>query len=158
MGVVTPRKPFNPSQFALHFTTEPKYPQGDDKIHVIEARDTKWDSRLGQMIWDAQRGHIIRINVSRDVARKGLGTAMWNEGHRLAQESPDVVPPKHSRDRTLAGELWARRVGGELPPNKNPRTTEAADSVQRAHPRGGRWYTQWETLNPVIRDTEDDED
>jgi hypothetical protein len=153
---MTRRKPLSPDQFNLHFSTEPKYTQGDEKIHVIEARENTYNRRIGHMIWDAQRGHIIRINVNRDVARKGLGTEMWKTGHDIASQDPSVVPPKHSKDRTLAGELWARRVGGDLPPNKNERAVELADQVQAAHPRGGRYYTQWEDLSPIIRDTEDE--
>ena len=153
---MTRRKPLSPDQFNLHFSTEPKYAQGEDKVHLIQARETTYHQKIGHMLWDAQKGHILRIKVNGDVARRGLGTAMWNEGHRLAESSPDVVAPKHSRDRTVGGELWARRVGGELPPNKNQRASELADQEQAAHPRGGRYTTQWEELSPHIRDTEDD--
>jgi hypothetical protein len=153
---MTRRKQFSPDQFSLHFSTAPKYNTGDDQIHMLEAHSTDNGQRLGHMIWDAQRGHIIRIKVNRDVARKGLGTEMWQTGHAIASEDPSVIAPKHSRDRTIAGELWARRVGGELPPNKDQRASELADQEQAAHPRGGRYYTQWDELSPVIRDTEDD--
>ena len=153
---MTPRKPFNPDQFSLHFSTVPKYAEGEDKLHLIEAREPKYNQKIGSMLWDAQQGHILRIQVNRDVARKGLGTEMWHEGHRLARESTDVMPPSHSKDRTLSGELWARSVGGGLPPNKNENSVRLANEIKSKHPRGGKHYTQWDDLSPVIRDTEKD--
>jgi hypothetical protein len=70
-------------------------------------------SNVGSMLWNAKG--IRNITVAPDQQRRGVATAMWNEGHRLAAESKSVPQPKHSDDRTKAGDAWARSVGGRLP-------------------------------------------
>lgn len=65
------------------------------------------------MLWSNK--HVLNIGVSADQQRRGVATALWNEAHRLAGEVQRIPKPKHSPDRTNAGDAWARSVGGRLP-------------------------------------------
>lgn len=79
-------------------------------LHRIQA---KVEGRTaGSMVWNQRE--IRNIEVHPDFQRRGIATAMWNEGQRLA-ESSRIPSPKHSSDRTDAGDAWARSVGGRLP-------------------------------------------
>lgn len=68
---------------------------------------------VGHLLWSSQQ--VRNIAVSPDMQRQGIGTALWNEGHRLASENARIPKPKHSPDRTNEGDAWARSVGGRLP-------------------------------------------
>ena len=67
----------------------------------------------GTMLWSAKG--IRNIGTTPGLERRGVATAMWHEGHRLAAENKRIPKPKHSPDRTKAGDAWARSVGGRLP-------------------------------------------
>lgn len=92
--------------------------------HLIQAvKDVPWEGvdkstrvHLGSMYWNAKG--IVNVNVGEQHQRKGVATAMWNEGQRLASENARIPKPKHSPDRTTAGDAWARSVGGRLPRRK----------------------------------------
>jgi hypothetical protein len=71
---------------------------------------------LGTMLWNSRS--ILNIGVDPDQARRGVATAMWEEGHRLAEQNARIPKPKHSTDRTAMGDAWARSVGGRLPRRK----------------------------------------
>jgi len=81
-------------------------------LHRITAL-SQHGGQLGSMLWDTR--HIRNIGVASDQQRRGIATAMWHEGHRMAAENRSIPKPKHSADRTAAGEAWARSVGGRLP-------------------------------------------
>lgn len=68
---------------------------------------------MARMSWNSKR--VLGIDVPPEFRRQGIATALWNEGHRLASENQRVPAPKHSSDRTPAGDAWARSVGGPLP-------------------------------------------
>jgi hypothetical protein len=67
----------------------------------------------GHLLWSSTQ--VRNIDVAPTMQRQGIGTAMWNEGHRLAAENARIPKPKHSPDRTNEGDAWARSVGGRLP-------------------------------------------
>lgn len=86
---------------------------GESKpIHRVRAL-SQHGGELGSMLWNAQG--IRNVGVAEDQQRRGVATAMWHEGHRLAAENAKIPQPKHSKDRTKAGDAWARSVGGRLP-------------------------------------------
>ena len=91
-------------------------PEGEGRyIHKLTAR-TERGNQLGTMLWSNK--HILNIGVSADQQRRGVATALWNEAHRLASELQRIPKPRHSPDRTNAGDAWARSVGGRLPRRK----------------------------------------
>jgi hypothetical protein len=90
---------------------------GESKtVHRITARGGPLYNELGSMLWQSKS--IRNIGVSPGLERRGIATAMWHEGHRLAGENARIPQPKHSADRTKSGDAWARSVGGRLPRRK----------------------------------------
>ena len=81
--------------------------------HRITAHVGGESTSAGHLLWSS-RG-VRNIAVSEGMQRQGIGTALWNEGHRLASENARIPKPKHSPDRTNEGDAWARSVGGRLP-------------------------------------------
>jgi hypothetical protein len=81
-------------------------------MHQIVA-NTEEGIPVGTLKWDKRR--IRELDVSPDFRREGIATAMWQEGHRLASENTRIPKPRHSSDRTEAGDAWAKSVGGRLP-------------------------------------------
>lgn len=71
------------------------------------------DRRVGTMSW-SKRG-IHNVEVDPEFQRRGVATALWERGHAEAAASHDVVQPKHSADRSDAGDAWAKSVGGRRP-------------------------------------------
>jgi hypothetical protein len=70
---------------------------------------------IGHMSWSQKGVHFIQTSQP----RRGIATALWNEGHRLAAQNRSIVKPAHSADRTESGDAWARSVGGPLPRRKD---------------------------------------
>lgn len=90
------------------------------QVHQITAETTPEGGNepvtMGRMVWNSRS--ILNIDVEPEHARRGVATAMWNEGHRRAEQSARIPQPKHSSDRTAMGDAWAKSVGGRLPRKK----------------------------------------
>jgi hypothetical protein len=97
----------------LQFKYGPHDVGGSKPLHRVDAFAGPTQAHAGMMIWDPKQ--IRGIHVPSDLQRRGVATALWEEGHRLAEETPGIPKPKHSADRTAAGDAWARSVGGRLP-------------------------------------------
>lgn len=82
-------------------------------MHRVRAFAGPTYQNVGTMIWS--NDHVRNIQVDPQHHRRGVGTSLWNEGHRIASEERSVPAPKHSPDRTDAGDAWARKVGGSVP-------------------------------------------
>ena len=80
-------------------------------VHNVQA----WagDKRIGQVFWNHRE--ISGLEVDAEYRRQGVATAMWNRAHQEAEVNPRIPKPKHSKDRTTAGDSWAKAVGGRLP-------------------------------------------
>ena len=85
--------------------------------HNLDAIHPETGEQIGNMAWDDTDGEVARLNVHPGHRRRGVATALWNEAHRRAS-SENFVPPAHSSRRSKAGDAWAKKVGGELPPLK----------------------------------------
>lgn len=84
-------------------------PTIEENAHIVEA--SREGNPVGKLIWSAKTKEIRNIEVDSDHRRQGVATAMWNYANDL-----DVPKPKHSSDRTEAGDAWARSVSRRLPP------------------------------------------
>jgi len=103
------------SQFdMIYFPPEMGSPS--HSIRVPLGENELGQSRSAMMSWNSKG--ITGIEVPPDHQRKGIASAMWAEGHRLAETERGIPAPKHSSDRTDAGDAWARSVGGRLPRRK----------------------------------------
>lgn len=124
-------------QFRSHLAT-PKE-MGGSTVHTIEAwhsgdagsdwakatpqeRDTYTGSSLdpgtrpvGSISWHHKTGEIKGVYTAKEHQRQGVASALLNQSQQLAAGTRGVVAPRHSADRTDAGDAWARSVGGRLP-------------------------------------------
>lgn len=95
-------------EYELRYAHE--YTGGRGGRHVIEAHHPE-DGRVGRMEWMGRPPYAIHnITVEPEHQRRGLATAMWNWAQENARPKP-----RHSEQRTDAGDAWARSVGGRLP-------------------------------------------
>jgi hypothetical protein len=84
--------------------------------HRLRATAGPTNTHVGEMLWSSKG--IRNIGVAADQQRRGVATGMWNEGQRMASENARIPTPKHSNERTSAGDAWAKSVGGKLPRRK----------------------------------------
>lgn len=85
---------------------------GSIPTHEVAALSYGGD-RIGHLRWN--RHEIGDVDVHEDFQRQGIATTLWHHANMVAENEPRVPRPKHSADRTDAGDAWARSVGGRLP-------------------------------------------
>jgi GNAT superfamily N-acetyltransferase len=56
---------------------------------------------------------VLEVQTAAPFQRKGIATKLWN----YAEDNG--LNPLHSTTRTTAGDAWAKKVGGYLPPNED---------------------------------------
>jgi len=89
-----------------------KFTPGDgDTLHRVDALHK--GQSVGYLDWHPyhQEGELQHIEVSPEHQRKGVATAMWNFAKR--QEDGDFLT--HGRERTDAGEAWAKSTKEPMP-------------------------------------------
>lgn len=78
--------------------------------------DPETDRPAGLLRWSkTSRGEITMVSVGEGYQRQGLATELLSRGRAFAESTRGVPRPKHSTDRTNAGEAWARSLGERLP-------------------------------------------
>ena len=83
--------------------------------HLYILKDIKTDRYLSNMVVDHD-GEVNAIETHPKMRRQGLATELWHAANEHAETTPGVPKPTHSRSRTRAGDSWAKKVGGEVPP------------------------------------------
>ena len=83
-----------------------KVDTGGRPMHRLEAVHPD-HGVVGKMDWSVKQ--IRNIDVEPEHRRQGIATALWEKGQSIRPT------PKHSDQRTDAGDAWARTVGGRLP-------------------------------------------
>lgn len=110
----------NPEQFSFAFTKATPRSMDGDPMHRLTAMGVTetgpW--RVGEMSWHHRTGEIMGISTYEPWRRQGVATRMLGEARRIAGETRGVRPPRHSEERTDAGEAWARSLGERLPRRK----------------------------------------
>jgi acetyltransferase (GNAT) family protein len=108
----------NPEQFK--FTRATPKEMGGTPHHRLDVLG------LGSsLLWHHKTGQISNIGVPEQFQRQGIATAMYGKAKEIAGETRGVRPPRHSPDRTEAGEAWARSLGERLPKRRKPTVAEA---------------------------------
>jgi len=69
----------------------------------------------GFLLWHHKTGEIGSIETLPEHQRRGLATEMLDQARQISATTRGVKPPKHSNQRTDAGEAWARSTGDRLP-------------------------------------------
>lgn len=84
-------------------------PEMGQPYHRITAHQPGDDSPnpAGEMRWNARAVKDVFVDPAHQ--RRGIATAMWEAGQQVRPR------PKHSDDRTDAGDAWAKKVGGPVP-------------------------------------------
>lgn len=70
---------------------------------------------VGHLYWHPRTGIIRDVLVMGQHQGKGIATQMLRVAQQTAESTKGVPMPKHSQDRTDAGDAWAKSVGGKLP-------------------------------------------
>jgi hypothetical protein len=103
----------NGIQFSFH-KGNPKSPIGEETRHKVTAK--QGDLPVGELEWFSRGNNAVsNVYVREDFRRQGVATRMWDTAHEAASSTRGVKPPKHSKDRTNAGDAWAKSVGGRVP-------------------------------------------
>jgi 8-oxo-dGTP pyrophosphatase MutT (NUDIX family)/GNAT superfamily N-acetyltransferase len=103
----------------FRFTKATPKSMGGSHIHTLQSFpagspvDAKMDS--GSIRWHYKTGEITGIDVAPQYRRQGLGTELLDQARQVAATTRGVVAPRHSDNRTDAGEAWARSTGDRLP-------------------------------------------
>jgi ribosomal protein S18 acetylase RimI-like enzyme len=105
----------NPDQFHYAFRQAKPKEMGSRPMHELRVYGGGGMGSIGELYWHHKTGEIGNISVRPEVQRRGVATAMLGEARRLASETRGVRAPRHSPDRTAAGEAWARSLGERLP-------------------------------------------
>lgn len=119
------------SNYQFHFEQgEPGY---GGYGHTVTAYGPTGDPH-GIMQWHAAHGEITSVETHPSLQGRGLATALWHRAHAISQatrgtppmqgqgqlfdpgKANRIVPPRHSKYRTVEGNRWAHKVGGYLPP------------------------------------------
>ena len=104
------RLALSPDQFKFTKAAPGSMGKDLDEYHRLDVLGTG-----SSMLWHHKTGVIGNIGVPEDQQRRGIATQMWQEGHRIAGETRGVRAPRHSTDRTKAGDAWARSVSKRVP-------------------------------------------
>jgi GNAT superfamily N-acetyltransferase len=91
----------------------------DHQVHSVRVTHPK-HSDVGHLYWHPQTGEIKDLLVQPDHQGQGLATKMFQVAQQTAATN-NLPAPKHSSTRTRAGDSWAKKVGGAIPPLKDGR-------------------------------------
>ena len=81
--------------------------------HRLIAKNSEGTS-LGHISWNGRSGRVDQVYVPHEYQGLGVATSLWERAQKLA-DMGQAPAPKHSNDRTLAGDEWASKVGGKKP-------------------------------------------
>ena len=81
--------------------------------HFYVLSDSKSGQLLSNMTLD-RGGEIMGLETHPKYRNQGHASRLWDTANRNSENAG--VKPKHSDLMTEAGEGWAKKVGGELPP------------------------------------------
>jgi hypothetical protein len=91
----------------------------EPEVHSVVARHPD-KGQVGHLYWHPDSGEIKDVLVQGEHEGKGLGTQMYKVA-QSASKSEGLPTPEHSPVRTKAGDAWAKKVGGKVPPLKEGR-------------------------------------
>ena len=81
--------------------------------HNLVAKNSEGE-HLGSIKWNGRTGRVNMIHVDEDYRGLGVGTSLWERANKLS-EMHGTPALQHSNDRTIAGDDWAKAVGGTIP-------------------------------------------
>lgn len=102
------------AQFSFTHASENNAVWGDNR-HAINVTVPESKHDVGHLEWTPKTGEVYVVHVDDAYRRQGLATAMWHTAKAVAADTRGVKPPRHSPQRSDAGDAWARTVGGAVP-------------------------------------------
>jgi ribosomal protein S18 acetylase RimI-like enzyme len=103
----------NPQQFNYFFDAASPNQMAGRTTHELQM--FHGNERIGEMLWHHGTGEIQGINIRPEHRRQGAATTLLGHARQLAENTRGVTRPRHSADRTTAGDAWARSLGERLP-------------------------------------------
>jgi GNAT superfamily N-acetyltransferase len=94
-----------------------RHPSGGDIPVTVTLLALKEQCPVGYLKWHTETeddGTVLDVFVSDGHRRQGVATVLWQVAHEIAVERGWPLP-KHSSERSIEGDAWARAVGGDLP-------------------------------------------
>lgn len=111
-----PNKPFARSMVTDSHRIDyfPNFTNAHPHMYVLS--DKQSGKMLSNMALD-EKGKVMAVETHPKHRRQGLASTLW----RAAQHNTEIgaPAPQHSPTRTRAGEAWAKKVGGEVPPRRS---------------------------------------
>jgi GNAT superfamily N-acetyltransferase len=124
------QRALNPQQFTYAFRQAKPKEMESRPHHELRVYGGGAPMSIGSIMWHHKTGEIGNIEVLSEVRRQGVATSLLGEARRIAGETRGVRPPRHSPDRTEAGEAWARSTGDRLPKRRQPTVPEAESHLR----------------------------
>lgn len=81
--------------------------------HMYLLSDKQSGKYLSNMLLN-EKGEVNAVETHPKYRRQGLAKKLWDIANTNAEQGAPA--PVHSGTRTRAGEAWAKKVGGEVPP------------------------------------------
>ncbi len=85
----------------------------EDRNHYAGSADDPGHRPVASISWHHHTGEIM--GVYSNERRQGIATELLRRARNIAANTYGVVSPKHSKDRTNAGDAWAKSLGERLP-------------------------------------------
>lgn len=105
--------PHNPGEHRNLSGVQFRHFAGDTSVqHSLSATNSE-GMHLGDIKWNGKTGRVNMVYVHPDYRGLGVGTSLWERANNLSKMHGTPML-QHSSDRTIAGDAWARTVGGKL--------------------------------------------
>jgi GNAT superfamily N-acetyltransferase len=83
--------------------------------HWYIMSDAQSGKYISNMVLNRE-GKVDAIETHPKLRRQGLASELWHAAQQHAETTPGVPTPQHGTSRTRAGDAWAKKVGGDVPP------------------------------------------
>lgn len=83
--------------------------------HLYLLSDKQSGKYLSNMVI-GHEGKVDAVETHPKMRRQGLASELWHAAQQHAETTPGVPTPQHSTSRTRAGDAWAKKIGGDVPP------------------------------------------
>jgi hypothetical protein len=124
LPAIAPQAPHDPSAPRNLSGVQFRHYPGDSSgfNHNLVAKNSE-GQHLGSIKWNGRTGRVNLISVNEDYRGLGVGTSLWERANKLS-EMHGTPALQHSNDRTIAGDAWAKKVGGKLTKLKSDRARQ----------------------------------
>ncbi len=98
-----------PEGMKFHFAPANVHPSGEHYIRATMPGEGSTRKDVGSLKWSPHNGMVSMIEANHHYRHQGIGTALWQRAHEIANEH-GLTPPRHSDVRTDDGYGWSQNV------------------------------------------------